>query len=102
MRLLPNIPYVTIDGKVTDSCYNFLETITQLDNEAKRLKKLSLKCSQAAYRSRIVQATYIYNSMVSLIKNSPNESEESIKIAEEKVESLYDEITSMWEGHREW
>ena len=102
MELLPNIPYVGLDGKVVDRCYSFLETITQLDNEFKRLKKLSLKCSQAAYRSRIVQATYIYNSMVSLINNSPNESKESIKIAKKKAESLYDEIMSMWEGHCEW
>lgn len=102
MDLLPNIPVVNFFDEVIDNTYHdLLESVKKLYLEVKRIKKASMRCSLAAYRSRIVQVTYIYNSIVKLISTS-QEPEEIIKKAEHTAEIIMDEINAMWEAYNEW
>ncbi len=99
MDLLAHIPVTTFHGEVIDNNQDVLTSIVKLDDEAKIIKELSMECSLAAYRSRIVQMTYIYNSMVSLTTKL---TEEPRKLANLIIEELYDEINGMWEAYNEW
>ena len=99
MDLLAHIPVTNFHGKVIDNNPDVLTSIVKLDDEAKIIKELSMECSLAAYRSRIVQMTYIYNSMISLATEL---SEEPRKIVNRIIEELHDEINGMWEAYREW
>lgn len=99
MDLLAPIPVTNFHGEVVDNTRDILTSIVKLDDEAKIIKKLSMECSLAAYRSRIVQMTYIHNSMVSLAENL---SKEPKQIAYRIIDELYDEINGMWEAYNEW
>ena len=102
MDLLPNIPVVNFFDEVVDNTYHDLsESVNKLYNEVKRIDKASMKCSLAAYRSRIVQVTYIYNSIVKLI-NTSKESEDVIKKAEHIADVIHDKINAMWDAYNEW
>lgn len=75
-------------------------SIDNLYKEVKAVRSRSHNCSMAAFRSRIAQVTYIYNTMV-VIFNSMSEDEQTEEL-EEKLNWVYEQINSMWEGHNEW
>lgn len=83
-----------------DTCSNKPEGIIRLYEEVKAVKSRSLDCSMAAYRSRIAQVTYLFNSMATLF-NSLEEHQKTEDL-ETKLEWVLDEINSMWEGLTEW
>ena len=100
IELLRDVPVCRLlSNEVTDN-NDKVESINKLYYEVKLVLKRSFNCSMAAYRSRIVQITYLYNSMA-VIFNFLDKEEQTEKL-KEKIEWVEDEINSMWECHNEW
>lgn len=93
---LSPVPVCDHQERVVDGAWE--DSIEALYKEVKAIKQRSLRCSMAAYRSRIAQVTYIYNSMVHIFNNMEDKTEED----SDKIFWVRDELSSMWEAYREW